>query len=351
MPLQVASMGTSPLQLPLPTSKFDRPKMKMQVFHQKKLLPTFAHYALLIAGAILAMPDGGISDASVDIPPILSECFTPLSPSQAATWAEELLKQKPINNVPTFCKEAGFLCDEQVEASSNLLYSFSTYRFANTNETHLQANLESLFFKESLLSLGSLLQLPSFQEPPLPMRAFLPPSLRPLLFDPPTSLLPQVLLPFGFHASSPLALSMQHTLHLCTSPPIHHETKACVPTFEGMLHFATSAIGTTDVVVLSNPILPPQQIVAVVRLEEVAKGVAISCHNMMFPFQVFYCHHIKGTKVFKATLQMELGDNVKNISALASCHPHESSSISHKLANSELLCHWNYGDNIVWVPL
>ncbi|MCO5558678.1 hypothetical protein L7F22_012264 [Adiantum nelumboides] len=334
--------------------------MKMQLLYPQQRVLTLPNYAaLLIAAAILAMQGGGNGKTSVDVPPILSDCFTPLSPSQAAKWAEELGKGKPPNSVPTFCKEAGFLCDEHIETSSTLLFSFSSYRFEHTQEAHLQTNLERMFFKESLLCLGTLLQLPSFQEPPLPTRAFLPSLLQPILFNLSTSLFPLALDPFGFHANSPLAHSMQHTLHVCNSPPSHHEAKACVATFEDMLQFSASAIGTTNMVVLSSPILPSQQIVAVVAVDEVMLGhenVAISCHNLMFPFQVFYCHHLKGTKIFKATLQMELGDNVMNISALASCHPFEAPSHSHIFANIEIgkgkrLCHWNYGDNIVWVPL
>lgn len=291
-----------------------------------------------------------------NLPPILSSCLTPLSSSATRRWATELSHSKTLKNVSSFCNEGGLICDESIETPSAQLHAFTTYRLVKTKED-LNLHDDNMFFKESLLSLGSPIKLP-MQEPHIPTRAFLPPLLEPQLFNHSTPVFSRVLQSFGFRVGSPLANSMQETIQICNTPPGSSETKACVATFEDMLDFAKSSIGTADIEVLASTALPHEQLVTVMDVHEVTcdgERVAVVCHNAMFPFQVFYCHHIEGTKVYKVTLQTTLNEMTK-ISAVASCHPLDTSSqllpSSHTNSHhKEVLCHWNYGDNIIWIPI
>ncbi|MCO5558681.1 hypothetical protein L7F22_012267 [Adiantum nelumboides] len=275
--------------------------------------------------------------------------------STSMKWQKELGGGKTLQHPSLFCKEGGLICDENIETPSVTLHSLSSYRLSKLKEANLLD--AEMFFKESELSIGNVVILPK-EESHIPTRAFLAPMLEPLLFNSSQFFLPQVLLPFGFEASIPLAKSVNETLQIYKAPPMKGETKACMATFEGMLNFSISLIGSTDVAILASSILPPKQQVKVVGLYEMTDNgqrVAVACHNAMFPFQVFYCHHIKGTKVFNVTLQMT--PNNDTISTIASCHPQLGASLGEikallhiNIEPNELICHWNHGDNIVWVP-
>ncbi|MCO5611052.1 hypothetical protein L7F22_065302 [Adiantum nelumboides] len=289
------------------------------------------------------------------LPSIVSSCLTPMNLSTSMKWQKELGGGKTLTNPSLFCEEGGLICDENIETPTVILHRLSSYRLSKLKEANLLT--AEMFFKESELSIGHVVSLPK-EEPHIPTRAFLAPMLEPLLFNSSQFFLPQVLLPFGFEASSPLAKSMNETLQICKAPPMEGETKACMATFEGMLNFSISLIGSTNLAILASSILPPEQQAMVVGLHEMTDNgqrIAVACHNAMFPFQVFYCHHIEGTKVFNVTLQTTANNDT--ISAIASCHPQLGASLGEikallhiNVEPNELICHWNHGDNIVWVP-
>lgn len=310
--------------------------------------------AILIVSVIYVSQVDGACGAStmplaVELPPILAACATPLRPSEAARWVEQLSSGGGLGDVPAFCDEAGLVCDQGIHASPVVLYTLSTYRRRAASDTKAKHNM---FFGERRLFVGSSIRLPDPHEP-IPTRAFLPPRLEAQLFNATTIELQQALQLFGFHDGSPMAASMQMTLQLCKAPPQRNETKACVASFETMLGFAVSLIGAADMEVLAGSLLPAERSVTVKGIDEmtgVGERGAVACHNAMFPYQVFYCHNIRGTKVFKATLQTH---GKLNISAVASCHQLgalPSIFAGLKLQHGELVCHWNYGDNIVWIP-
>ncbi|MCO5558679.1 hypothetical protein L7F22_012265 [Adiantum nelumboides] len=324
----------------------------------RSIIFTASHSMLvMLAMALVAsiIPEAYAYKTTMVLPSIVSSCLTPMNFSTSMTWQKELDGGKTLKHPFLFCEEGGLICDENIETPSVILHRLSSYRLSKLKEANL-LNAE-MFFKESELSLGNIVNLPR-EEPHIPTRAFLAPTLEPLLFNSSQFSLPQVLLPFGFEASSPLAKSMNETLQICKAPPMEGETKDCMATFEGMLNFSISLIGSTNLAILASSILPPKQPVMVVGLHEMTgdgQRVAVACHNAMFPFQVFYCHHIKGTKVFNVTLQTTANNDT--ISAIASCHPQLGASLGEikallhiNIEPNELICHWNHGDNIVWVP-
>ncbi|KAI5060172.1 hypothetical protein GOP47_0024592 [Adiantum capillus-veneris] len=330
------------------SSKLRRISFQTAPFHAMLVMLAWASKTWIIA---IAYAD----QTTFVMPSILSSSLTPMNLSTSRKWHKELSHGKTLEHVSLFCEEGGLICDENIETPSVVLHRLSSYRLSKLKEANLLT--AGMFFKESEISRGNVMKLPT-EEPHIPTRTFLPPILETLLFNSSRFLLPQLLLPFGFEVNSPLAKSMHETLQICRASPMEGETKGCMATFEGMFDFATSLMASTNVTILASSILPPQQLVKVVGLHEMTdegRRVAVACHNAMFPFQVFYCHHIKGTKVFNLTLQTTTNNDI--IFAIASCHPQlEASLVEIKallhidVEPDELICHWNHGDNIVWVP-
>ncbi|KAH7281995.1 hypothetical protein KP509_35G007100 [Ceratopteris richardii] len=304
---------------------------------------------MVILGATFLM---NVRAITMELPPVISSCLSPMNISSSLRWKEEMSYGEPLHNVSAFCQEGGLICDQDIETPPVILYRFSRYRM---NSIHPAASMHDkrLFFNESELSVGNTMELPD-QEPHIPTRAFLPPTLEPLLFNSSGSRLSHVLHVFGFEPYSHLAQSMNDTLELCNHSSMEGETRTCVATFEDMLAFAMSLTGSYNFSILAGDVLQPQGIVKVLDLQEMTnegQSASIACHNAMFPFQVFYCHYIRGTKVFNVTLEIETTNEI--IMAIASCHPRVRIPLEEfhvpKIQN-ELLCHWNFGDNIVWVP-
>lgn len=297
---------------------------------------------------------------SLTIPPILAARITPLNASAIARWVAQLKSPLLPGDLSAFCDQAGLFCDETIDVVPTTLYSLGSYRVPppsmRTHKSFIKSIDLSLFFGEAQLFLGNRIRL-SKQHQPIPGRAFLPRTLENEALPFRSGTLPELLQLFGFSNSSNMAKSMEETLKICESDAMEHEVKACVASFEAMVDFAVSTIGTSNIEVLvgvENRLMQ-EQVITVKSLAEMntKKREVVACHNAMFPYQVFYCHYLKGTKVFKVEMQTHKG---KVISGVASCHqefkhgqPFDELFRALKVKPGELICHWNFGDNVVWI--
>ncbi|XP_041013390.1 BURP domain-containing protein BNM2A-like [Juglans microcarpa x Juglans regia] len=174
--------------------------------------------------------------------------------------------------------------------------------------------------------------------------------------------LPNILEFFSFSPDSPQAKSMEYTLRQCETEPIKGETKICATSMESLLDFTRGILGsnshfqvlTTSHLTKSNTLF--QNYTFLKMPEEIPAPKMVACHNMPYPYAVFYCHsQAKETKVFKVALGGENGDMVE---AVTVCHT-DTSRWSHDHASFRVLgikpgtpnvCHFFPADNLVWVP-
>lgn len=322
--------------------------------------PTYALVRLLPPGSW----DEGIV-ASAIIPDILASRRTPLDALATARIVSNLKSGAGLGNISSFCEDAGFVCNQTIDEFPVLLHSLGPYdpepdlsaRSSNHNDSSKDMDLD-LFFGEGQLVSGNKISL-SMQPKPFLGRAFLPRALeKELPFSCHT--LPKLLALFNFTNTSNLAWSMAETLKVCEAKAREDETKACVASLESMEEFAAFVIGTKALEILvSSQIegsMKEQMLIVkdVIEMEAARRG-AVACHNAMFPYQVFYCHQLWGSRLFKVQLQSNEGEVVK---VVASCHQESKlGNLSKKALGKlkvqrlgDLICHWNLDDNVVWIP-
>ncbi|GMH02751.1 hypothetical protein Nepgr_004590 [Nepenthes gracilis] len=178
--------------------------------------------------------------------------------------------------------------------------------------------------------------------------------------------LPSLLEFFSFPRDSPQAKAMEETLQGCETDPIKGEIKLCATSLESMLDFLRVVLGhearfralATTVQYLRKPASSLLQNYTI--LDEPKEMVAtkmVACHNMPYPYAVFYCHyHESESKVYRVLLGGEYGDRVD---AVAVCHM-DTSLWSHSHVSflvlgikpgSSAVCHFFPADNLVWLPV
>ncbi|KAL3621229.1 hypothetical protein CASFOL_036141 [Castilleja foliolosa] len=167
---------------------------------------------------------------------------------------------------------------------------------------------------------------------------------------------------FSLPENSPQALAMEDTLRQCETKPIKGETKLCATSYESMLDYTKSILGSkTEIEILSTSPLTGSssdllQKYTINGIREIKASKTVQCHTMPYPYAIFYCHYqTSQNKVYMVSLAGENGDNVE---AVAVCHMDTSQwSRSHVAfqmlgvePGSSSVCHFFPADNFVLVP-
>ncbi|CAL4949149.1 unnamed protein product [Urochloa decumbens] len=205
---------------------------------------------------------------------------------------------------------------------------------------------------------------------------------------PPTTSLPALLprreadsLPFstkrlddilGMFAPTSLAMAdeIRWTLDTCEHPrPLPGEKAGCATSLESLAKLPAALLGTRNVHAFSGdmPIDPAgttarrgrHKVTVVRKLSE--SPVAAACHDLTYPYAVFYCHTASPAATYMVTLAAEDGSGVAPamMEALAVCHldtsqwsPRHPFLEAHNLRPGDVdaVCHFLSKLSTIWVP-
>ncbi|XP_044957458.1 BURP domain-containing protein 9-like isoform X2 [Hordeum vulgare subsp. vulgare] len=203
---------------------------------------------------------------------------------------------------------------------------------------------------------------------------------------PPTTSLPTLLprhiadsLPFSTKRLSdiiamfaPTSLTMTRdirwTLDTCEHPrTLPGEEAGCAASLESLAALATSLLGTSNVRAFSAADLPVEapgtpalrgkfNVTAARRLSESPE--IVTCHDLTYPYAVYYCHTSNPTAAYAVTLEsVEGGTAPASMEALAVCHldttqwsPEHPFFALHSVKPGDVaVCHFLTKLSIVWV--
>ncbi|WOH16530.1 hypothetical protein DCAR_0936085 [Daucus carota subsp. sativus] len=235
--------------------------------------------------------------------------------------------------------------------------SFSMYKTNNSLEGAVNKWVEpGKFFREEMLKSGNVMPMPDIRDK-MPKRAFLPRVL--------SSRLPFMSakvdeLKTIFHASenSSMAAILTDTLSECERAPSRGETKKCVNSVEDMLDFANSVLGQNVVVRTTKNTNGSKEDILIGEVKGINGGritKAVSCHQSLFPYLVYYCHSVPKVRVYEADI-LDSKSKAKINHGIAICHVDTSDwSASHGAfvalgsgPGKIEVCHWIFENDMNW---
>ncbi|CAL4975681.1 unnamed protein product [Urochloa decumbens] len=224
--------------------------------------------------------------------------------------------------------------------------------------------LADVFFFQDVLRPGSMIT------PTIPPTTFLPTLLQrreadSLPFS--TKRLDDILAMFA-PTSLAMADEIRWTLDTCEHPwPLPGEKAGCATSLESLAKLPAALLGTRDVHAFSGdmPIDPAgttarrerHKVTAVRKLSE--SPVAAACHDLTYPYAVFYCHTTSPAAAYMVTLEAEDGGSAApEMEALAVCHldtsqwsPRHPFLVAHNLRPGDVaVCHFLSKLSMIWVP-
>ncbi|KAK9274115.1 hypothetical protein L1049_018929 [Liquidambar formosana] len=165
--------------------------------------------------------------------------------------------------------------------------------------------------------------------------------------------LPEILSRFSINPKGAGARVMKEAIEVCEKPGNLGEDKYCATSLESLINFSVSQKGK-KVQPLST------EVQTGTHDYKIGSGVAmvgshtVACHQLSYPYAVFYCHATHSTRTYMAT--MGDADGVKS-KAVAICHIDTSTWNPKNLAFQQLkvkpgtvsVCHFVPNGHIVWV--
>ncbi|TVU07381.1 hypothetical protein EJB05_47434 [Eragrostis curvula] len=169
----------------------------------------------------------------------------------------------------------------------------------------------------------------------------------------------EILSLFSIPDGSPAAAAVRFTLKECEAPkPAGVAAQLCATSFESMVGFATSSLGTGHIhagtTKLSKEEATPKQAYTVesVRPLLVAGGDIVACHAVPYPYAVYGCHTTTAT-LYAVVL---VGADGTRVDALTACHKDASPGLTwptfKKLGvtpGTVPVCHFLPQDGMLWM--
>ncbi|CAN6457725.1 unnamed protein product [Victoria cruziana] len=165
---------------------------------------------------------------------------------------------------------------------------------------------------------------------------------------------------FAIEPQSDQASLTKETLDDCEAPAIKGEVKHCATSPESMIDFAVAELGTGDIrAVVTSAVSGEEK--AEARTYRIGAGggrmmsrKAVTCHSMVFPYAVFYCHSFAGTRAYMVPL---IADDGGRVNAVALCHfdtsnwnaGHASFRVLGVKPGTVPVCHFIV-QGLAWVP-
>lgn len=302
---------------------------------------------------------------TVAIPSALRGAVSPVDGSVMATRFATAVTRGAIFPATTasFCRDAGLMCEENIDISSYTSEASTLGQKGTSRALGIKTinDFQFDFFLEENLVKGATMNLAENLHDPIPRRAFLPKQVADTLPPLTTANLPKLTHTFNIGDNTKMATIMGTASYLCESPPLPGEDRACPTSVEAMAEFVSSQLGKEVKLLVTRgaPEAAPvtKKPVTVVdfnkRSLDEGKEIVI-CHNLMFPSQLYYCHHVTGTKVVEASLAAADGSTIYGVaichldtSMWASEHP---AFASLKILRGAEACHWTVQNDMIWVP-
>uniref|UniRef100_A0A2P2NJ31 Putative polygalacturonase non-catalytic subunit JP650 n=1 Tax=Rhizophora mucronata TaxID=61149 RepID=A0A2P2NJ31_RHIMU len=212
------------------------------------------------------------------------------------------------------------------------------------------------FFRESLLKEGTEMPMPDIRDK-MPKRSFLPRTITSKLpFS--TSKIPQLKEIFGAADNSSMESIISDSLNECERPPSPGETKRCVGSAEDLIDFATSILGRNVLVRTTENVNGSKQNILIGEVNGINGGEvtkAVSCHQSLYPYLLYYCHAVPKVRVYEADI-LDPNSKTKINHGVAICHLDTSSWSPGHGAFLALgpgpgrieVCHWIFENDMNW---
>ncbi|KAK4756574.1 hypothetical protein SAY87_006701 [Trapa incisa] len=229
---------------------------------------------------------------------------------------------------------------------------FLYFYAASQTQLHHDPNV-ALFFLEKDLVKGKTMSLHFTKSANL--AAFLPrQDAASIPFS--SKSLPGVMDYFSVKPGSVEAKVMEKTVKECEVPGVKGEDKYCATSLESMVDYAESKLGRNLKAVSTE--IQKETLKQKYTIEKDAKSVGgkagdVVCHKLYYPYAVFYCHKVGGSRALLVSLK---GEDSSEVKAVAVCHDDTSQWNPKHLAFQVLgvkpgsvpICHFLPQDHIVW---
>ncbi|KDP22138.1 hypothetical protein JCGZ_25969 [Jatropha curcas] len=145
---------------------------------------------------------------------------------------------------------------------------------------------------------------------------------------------------------------MKQTIVDCESPGIKGEERYCPTSLESLIDFSVKHVGN-KAQVLFNQVDEPKRVQEYTIMDVKFMGENhVVCHKQKYPYAVYYCHALNGTKVYTAPL---VGADATKVKAVAICHSDTSDwspgHLAFLLLNMKpgegTICHFIRSDTLV----
>ncbi|XP_059070841.1 BURP domain-containing protein 5-like [Cryptomeria japonica] len=156
------------------------------------------------------------------------------------------------------------------------------------------------------------------------------------------------------------ALAMKETLQDCESPAMKGETKFCPTSLEAMIDFTTSKLGSNRLTVLATNFsktsksVRQEYTITGVKYESKEDKAVYYCHSSQYPYAVYLCHDLQGTRTARVWVKGEDGSTVE---AAAICHTKTSSwnpdnmvfQVLNVKPGAASICHLARQGDVLWL--
>ncbi|KAL4187721.1 hypothetical protein AMTRI_Chr09g40390 [Amborella trichopoda] len=171
--------------------------------------------------------------------------------------------------------------------------------------------------------------------------------------------LPHILQRFSFSPASSEAVEVGVTLKWCESLEVGEK---CVTSLEAMIDYATPSAQDHNITLLHTSISKASELQAytATNVQRVpTKPSSTGCHNLPYPYAVYYCHSIGEGRIYEVSLKGEDGSTVE---AIASCHGHtknfepfpiwfQALPAGKKADQNNYACHFLPDTHIIWASV
>jgi hypothetical protein len=212
------------------------------------------------------------------------------------------------------------------------------------------------FFRKSMLKEGNVMVMPDIKDR-IPKRSFLP---RAILSKLPFSTMHLYKLKGIFRARE--NSSMEHMLinavAECERAPSLGEAKRCVGSVEDMIDFAVLVLGHNVVVRSTKKVNGSKQNVMIGSVKGINGGevtTSVSCHQMLYPYLLYYCHYVPKVKVYEVDI-LDMESKAKINHGVAICHlntsawdPKHAAFLALGSSPGQIeVCHWFHENEMAW---
>ncbi|KAL4187723.1 hypothetical protein AMTRI_Chr09g20440 [Amborella trichopoda] len=171
--------------------------------------------------------------------------------------------------------------------------------------------------------------------------------------------LPRILQRFSFPPASSEAVEVGVTLKWCESLEAGEK---CLTSLAAMIDYATTSAQDHNITMLRTSINKASvlQAYTAIKVQRVpTKPSSTVCHNMPYPYAVYYCHYIEEGRIYEVSMKAEDGSTVE---AIATCHADtkdwapipmwfQALPVGKKADQHNYACHFLPDTHVIWASV